>query len=848
MSYKYYGGATVLKKALAAYKARTFKELYNSALKFPLNISGVTRRQYHELPRKEQNRKKDVAYLSPGCYEGKTATRGDKDIIHCNLLCFDIDDSGDARPYVEHPDLLSLRMDPFNFVAYHSATSTNKEPRIRIIVDADAIPKKDYQRAVASLASKLNVSLNKETRTAAIPMYRPCAFVGETLNPVFLAVLDGRPYRREDIDEVEADIELISKAVKGEELGDAFDNLEFLKARVPSFTIEDAKEALGFIDPSLPREEWVSVGMALCHQFGEDGWGLFDSWSSKSPKYDVEQSTRKVWESCSQSPRSRDPITARSILKRASEGGWNPDGVIAKEVEAAERELHALQGSRTEMVSSGLRVIAKIPMLSSSDEDTLLEALNATTNKAYKKKVSLPTLRKDLKKMRREERFGGKKQDKLFQWANDFCYMTGCDQFIKQMTLEKFSAEALDRTFSRMFLPPQGKKSEGELTELAPEILPQKYLLLNCDIPRVYAFLYDPTTSDKFITVENIEYLNTYVASYPDPDEPMADYCGEVLELHLENLIAEKSYRRTLLDWMAYQVQNPGRKIRWAPLLQGVQGCGKTFLAEALQAVLGVTNVKMVEASAVGQQWNEWAANCQLVALEEVRIVGHNRYEVLNKLKPLITNDRISISQRFQDQRTVPNITNYIFFTNFHDSIPIDDNDRRHFVIKSRLQTEEQVLEMEGSEEGGYFSHIFGMLEDFPGGLRAYLLDHKISKTFNPDGRAPKTSYHRELVENTSSEEKVSFEELLGCDPRVTKDFISARHLLLRFEVEGLDTTLRKVHNLLASQGYEKRLTIKCEGERYPIWTLTGSKWSGCDVREIKEEYAAREKGCSLLG
>jgi hypothetical protein len=52
-----------------------------------------------------------------------------------------------------------------------------------------------------------------------------------------------------------------------------------------SFDIQDVKEALSFIDPD-EYETWIQVGMALKESVGgEEGFELWDKWSSKSKKY-----------------------------------------------------------------------------------------------------------------------------------------------------------------------------------------------------------------------------------------------------------------------------------------------------------------------------------------------------------------------------------------------------------------------------------------------------------------------------------------------------------------------------------------------------------------------------------
>jgi hypothetical protein len=850
-TYRYFGGTSVLSKKLKAFPYTSFKDLFESVLKFPIHVGELTRAEYHKLDKKERDKKKDVPYISPGCYATEKADRGDADIVHCNLLAFDLDDSKDAHPFVAHPELLSLQLDPFNFVAYHSASSTNKNPRVRILVDADSVPRNQYADAVATLAVRLGVKINKESRTPALPMYRPTVFKGESLNPVFAASFDGRPFSTEDVATKFAP----GEKPKAREEDPTLDDLDFARSRVDSFDAEQAKVALSFIDPDIVYHEWLSIAAALKHQFGDAGFEIFDEWSSKGKKYEGTEKTEYKWNSYSESPRGRAPVTARSIIMKAHEAGWSVEALIAKEVEETEKRIREASGTRTEMVGACLRWIAKIPILSHTDEETLLNALNAQTNKYFKKKASIVSLRKDLNAIRKADSVKPKVKDELFRWSNDFCYVSAVEKFVRVTTMENFSSESLDATFSELLLPTRDEKEKRELTVLLPEVQPRSYLLNNCGIPRVYDFRYDPKFEDKrFIdedeSGDNRRYLNTYIPSYPSVrgSEHLADYCGELIETHLANLVQESEYRRTLMDWLAFNVQKPGHKIRWAPLIQGAPGCGKTFFANALQSVLGQDNVNVVEAGALGQSWNEWAIGYQVVALEEVRIAGHNRYEILNRLKPLITNDVISVSQRFRDQRKERNISNYLFFTNFHDALPVDDTDRRHFVLKTQIQTKEQVKALGGNSDK-YFDELFGMLENHPGGLREFFLQYRISRGFKPNGNAPHTRYHVELSENTAPDCKAYFRGVVkdGTDPRISSDIVSSKALSDHFLVESIEMTPRRVGLMLADEGYEKKTRVNYKNDQHYLWVKIGSELYKADDEAVKAEFVDRNEQLDIL-
>ncbi len=72
----------------------------------------------------------------------------------------------------------------------------------------------------------------------------------------------------------------------------------------------------------IPPEEyhtWVQVGMALKAALGEDGFAMWDEWSSASPKYDTAQMPTK-WRSF----QAEGGITAGTLFHFAKEHGWQP--------------------------------------------------------------------------------------------------------------------------------------------------------------------------------------------------------------------------------------------------------------------------------------------------------------------------------------------------------------------------------------------------------------------------------------------------------------------------------------------------------------------------------------------
>lgn len=267
-------------------------------------------------------------------------------------------------------------------------------------------------------------------------------------------------------------------------------------------------------------------------------------------------------------------------------------------------------------------------------------------------------------------------------------------------------------------------------------------------------------------------------------------------------------------------VQFPGRKIRWATLLQSVEGAGKTFLAQALKAILGTEHVRVIDGAAIHKGWSEWAWGASVIILEEVQVAGTNKYEVMNCLKPLITNDEIAINERNRNTRQAPNTANYLLFSNFHTALALTPGDRRYFVIKSPLQTKEHVKALGDA----YFPPLYKMLRENAGGLRSFFMDWEISPDFKADGPAPVTTYVTELVQDSFSELHSAIRRLLAENdyPLIAPDLVSSKSLadVLHLEEGHTRVTAQHIAHVLREEGFRQlgRYFIGGEQERHYLW------------------------------
>lgn len=218
---------------------------------------------------------------------------------------------------------------------------------------------------------------------------------------------------------------------------------------------------------------------------------------------------------------------------------------------------------------------------------------------------------------------------------------------------------------------------------------------------------------------------------------------------HLDLMFPNETDRQTLLSFMAHNAQYPGYKIPWAPLLQSNEGAGKNVFKHVMSHVMGSQYSyapKAKEMKSSGTKFNAWMERKLFIIVDEVKT--DEKRELVETLKDMISEDEIEIQGKGVDQRQSDNLSNWLFFSNHKDAIPIDKNGRRWAIFYSAIQTVED-LHVRGMHQA-YFSSLYGWLgrKDHQFGLKIiadFLLSYPIERGAIPM-RAPNTSSKTEAL------------------------------------------------------------------------------------------------------
>lgn len=223
---------------------------------------------------------------------------------------------------------------------------------------------------------------------------------------------------------------------------------------------------------------------------------------------------------------------------------------------------------------------------------------------------------------------------------------------------------------------------------------------------------------------------------------------------HLERVLPVQRDRDIINSYMAAVAQRPGVQIGWAPVIQSLEGAGKTAFQRIMQAMVGRVYLHSPKAEDLvegGGKFNAWIRNKLVIVVNELRVGSNDKRDLVEILKPLITDDYIETQSKGIDQEMFDNCTNWIMFTNYQDAIPINANSRRFCVMYSALQDVSDL--QRAGMDGDYFNRLYSWLRT--GGASAvveWLQRYQIPDEFNPARhatRAPQSSSYAAVLEQS---------------------------------------------------------------------------------------------------
>ncbi len=250
--------------------------------------------------------------------------------------------------------------------------------------------------------------------------------------------------------------------------------------------------------------------------------------------------------------------------------------------------------------------------------------------------------------------------------------------------------------------------------------------------------------SGELIKLDGMTYVNSYVpvnvAMKPGDMYPFNEF--------FKKLLPDDRDREILWSYMAACVQHKGVKFQWCPLIQGVEGNGKTLITRVLTHAIGTRYTHLPLANEITEKFNDWLFHRLLIGVEDVYVPDHKR-EIIEILKPMITNDWLPMRAMQQSQDMGNNVANFVLNSNHRAGIRKTRNDRRFCVFYTAQQAVSDLVR--DGMDGDYFPNLYEWLKsDGYEIITQSLVDYKIADSLNPATkckRAPITTATEDAID-----------------------------------------------------------------------------------------------------
>lgn len=302
------------------------------------------------------------------------------------------------------------------------------------------------------------------------------------------------------------------------------------------------------------------------------------------------------------------------------------------------------------------------------------------------------------------------------------------------LTAEKFDAEFSGYTFG---VKPDGQQPAKRAWEafIFSEIQ---------HFPKVKGMFFDPKMPPRTIVErDGWSLINSYVpANIVRKQGDISPFLS-----HLHKLLPHGDDAQILLAYFAACVQYAGEKFQWWPLIQGVEGNGKTTLSYLLQYAVGKRYTHWPKAAELGSKFNNAFYGKLLVCCEDVYI-SESRGSLWEALKPMITGVELEIEGKGIDKVMRDVCFNGVMNSNHKNAIRKTANDRRIGPFFCAQQSKSDLLRDGMTKD--YFIALRAWREGEGKAIVAdYLARYEIPDEWNPATRCivcPDTTATREAI------------------------------------------------------------------------------------------------------
>lgn len=368
--------------------------------------------------------------------------------------------------------------------------------------------------------------------------------------------------------------------------------------------------------------------------------------------------------------------------------------------------------------------------------------------------------------------------DKHFsKWA----YLSREDKFLNIFTHERISSIAFDRLHGEINFPTHiAETKDGamflKMAKRPSDAYTSNHFKRYCKVSAT-TVSGEHSVGDVIANSNGVDRVNIWNGTAVKPVE----HDGAPLFEQLVDTMMEDEDAKNVLQWMAYKVMNPTKKIRWSPVIVGTKGNGKSTLSMIISKIIGMKYQQTLKKAVLKDKFNGWIEGKLIAIVEEIKIGGD--FEVMDTLKEYVTNETVSVRGMQKDAVNCENLCDFIFFSNHVDALKVDNDERRWYpVMTCQRCGDDGAVTRDFGPQGGrdFFQSLFDFI-DTKEGIEAichYL--HQVDLSDFNKSRAPESVHKEEFVSASLTQNAMLIQEL------IEEGDIASGGVLLKVELEEI--------------------------------------------------------------
>lgn len=309
-----------------------------------------------------------------------------------------------------------------------------------------------------------------------------------------------------------------------------------------------------------------------------------------------------------------------------------------------------------------------------------------------------------------------------------------------------------------------------------------------------------------------IDYINFNAGKYEvDGMKPQDNYIY-IIQLLIkgffinEHKVFDEASYNYFIKWLAYPIQNPGKKVHTAVVLYSEkQGVGKGSLCQVMSDIYGESYIRIL-GNDLSSQFNDSLFKRQFVFIDEIRT--GDRTHVVDYLKTLITEPTLNLNRKFQPTLVLNNTINFILATNYEYALPLTSEDRRFFIVNIARKPPET-----------FFIKFHAWRKDNgSAAFHHYLLNEVDLKNYNPHEMAPLNDAKQEMILANMPEIETLIDDMFFDLPNVVTATYIINLIRVKYDAARYVTS-NSVGRCLKKKGAIRR-SIAIDHSTISVWIL----------------------------